>query len=501
MLNNAKHHYDMVRERRSEHRDDLITQDIEMTSDVNHADIAFACNSWMEFTYPEMTVTVSNPWVQIWKGGIRPLYDTRNDARHLRRRRGEVDGNDGRRADPKDYFQFVYMNRVDVYAQRMLDASRTFYGYSADVMLKSEKGWMVMVRTYPRHPLWEETNESQAAVDAVGPVSRPTGSSRKPSNTARTSSSHREGPEATPYLPNAIFYDAIRTSGRMTTGFRSRRSTMTTSTCATSSCRGRKSSGTAIRCGRRGTSSTASRPKTRHRVHSQWSVNDWVQIYESNFGDPYRMDKRTPGVGEHQLHINPQAAKDRGINDGDYVYVDGNPVDRPYRGWKPSDPYYKVARLMIRAKYNPAYPYHVTMAKHAPYVSTAEVGEGPRDPAGRTRHRGGHRLSVQLPVRGPAVLYPELADADAPDRLACRASTRLPGSSSGAIQIDHHAVNTAPKECLIRITKAEDGGIGARGPMGTGPDRLYAGPGERVHDQVAQRRTHQDQGVRTSRAT
>ena len=43
-----------------------------MTSDVNHDDIAFACNSWMEFTYPEMTVTVSNPWVQIWKGGIRP---------------------------------------------------------------------------------------------------------------------------------------------------------------------------------------------------------------------------------------------------------------------------------------------------------------------------------------------------------------------------------------------------------------------------------------------
>ena len=34
----------------------------------------------------------------------------------------------------------------------MLDASSTYYGYSADVMLKSEKGWMVMVRTYPRHP-------------------------------------------------------------------------------------------------------------------------------------------------------------------------------------------------------------------------------------------------------------------------------------------------------------------------------------------------------------
>ena len=45
----------------------------------------------------------------------------------------------------------------------------TCYGYSADVMLKSEKGWMVMCRTYPRHPLWEETNESKPQVDAVRP--------------------------------------------------------------------------------------------------------------------------------------------------------------------------------------------------------------------------------------------------------------------------------------------------------------------------------------------
>ena len=46
----------------------------------------------------------------------------------------------------------------------------------------------------------------------------------------------------------------------------------------------------------------------------------------------------------------------------------------------------------------------------------------------------------------------------------------LPGKHAVAwkfkwgFQIDHHGVNTTPKECLIRITKAEDGGIGARGP-------------------------------------
>ena len=142
VLNNAKHHYDMVRNV-DPNIEMIVTQDIEMTSDVNHADIAFACNSWMEFTYPEMTATVSNPWVQIWKGGIRPLYDTRNDADtfgavavKLTEMTGDV--------RIRQVFHFVYMNRVDVYVQRTLDASATCYGYSADVMLKSEKGWMVM---------------------------------------------------------------------------------------------------------------------------------------------------------------------------------------------------------------------------------------------------------------------------------------------------------------------------------------------------------------------
>ena len=145
---------------------------------------------------------------------------------------------------------------------------------------------------------------------------------------------HREGPEATPYLPNAIFTTNpyVRPDDY---GIPITAQHHDDKTCGISSCRGRKSSGTSNPLWEKGYQFYCVTPKTRHRVHSQWSVNDWVQIYESNFGDPYRMDKRTPGVGEHQLHINPQAAKDRGINDGDYVYVDGNPVDRPYRGWKP----------------------------------------------------------------------------------------------------------------------------------------------------------------------
>ena len=383
----------------------LITQDIEMTSDVNHDDIAFACNSWMEFTYPEMTVTVSNPWVQIWKGGIRPLYDTRNDLDTFAGVAAKLTRDDRRQADagllpvrlsePRGRLCAAHAGCL----QHLLRLQRRTYAEVGKGLDGHGAAPIRGIRSGKRRT-------SASPVDAVGPVSRPTGSSRRRSNTARTSSSTAKArrPRRTCRTRSS---PRIRTSGRMTTGFRSRRSTMTTSTCATSSCRGGKSSGTATRCGRRATSSTVSRPKTRHRVHSQWSVNDWVQIYESNFGDPYRMDKRTPGVGEHQLHINPQAAKDRGINDGDYVYVDGNPVDRPYRGWKPSGSVLQSRAVDDSGEVQPG----VSVPRHdgetRPVRGDGEVGQRPRDAAGRTRDCGGYRVSVQLPVRGAAVLYAE----------------------------------------------------------------------------------------------
>jgi nitrate reductase alpha subunit len=343
----------------------------------------------------------------------------------------------------------------------MLDASNTFYGYSADVMLKSEKGWMVMVRTYPRVPFWEETNESKPMWTRTG---RYENYRTEPEaiEYGENFISHREGTEATPYLPNAI----------MTTNPYVRPDDygipITAQHHDDKTVRNIKLPWQEIKrhanpLWEKGYQFYCVTPKTRHRVHSQWSVNDWVQIYESNFGDPYRMDKRTPGVGEHQLHINPQAAKDRGINDGDYVYVDGNPVDRPYRGWKPSDPYYKVARLMIRAKYNPAYPYHVTMSKHAPYVATPKSVKGHETrPDGRaiavdTGYQSNFRYGAQQSFTRNWLMPMHQTDS-------------LPGKHAIAwkfkwgYQVDHHAINTVPKECLIRITKAEDGGIGARGP-------------------------------------
>ena len=255
ILNNAKHHYDMVKNV-DPNIEMIVTQDIEMTSDVNHADVAFACNSWMEFTYPEMTGTVSNPWVQIWKGGIRPLYDTRNDADTFAGVAAKLAEMTGDAAVPWRVPLRLHEPRRCLSAADAGCQRSTCYGYSADVMLKSEKGWMVMCRTYPRHPLWEETNESKPQWTRSGRIE-----------------TYRIEPEAIEYGENFIvtpgrpgvysvsaecdFLEQSVTFGRTITGFRSPRSTMMTSTCGTSSCRGRKSSGIRTHCGRRATSSTA----------------------------------------------------------------------------------------------------------------------------------------------------------------------------------------------------------------------------------------------------
>jgi nitrate reductase alpha subunit len=202
-------------------------------------------------------------------------------------------------------------------------------------------------------------------------------------------------------------------------------------------------------------------PKSRHRVHSLWSNVDWHQIWDSNFGDPYRMDKRAPGVGEHQIHMNPQAAKNLGLNDGDYVYVDANPADRPYVGAKPDDPFYKVARLMLRVKFNSAYPYNIVMMKHGTYIATEKSVKAHEtrpdkravtDNNYQANFRYGSQQSVTRNWHMPM---------HQTDTLFHKAKVFMSFIFGG--EADNHAVNTVPKETLVRITKAEDGGMGGKG--------------------------------------
>ncbi len=70
LLNNAKHHYEMIKNV-NPNIELIITMDIEMTSTVEYADFALAANSWAEFEMHEITASCSNPFLQIWKAASR----------------------------------------------------------------------------------------------------------------------------------------------------------------------------------------------------------------------------------------------------------------------------------------------------------------------------------------------------------------------------------------------------------------------------------------------
>ena len=462
LINNAKHVYEMLKNVNPK-VEMIVSTDIEMTASIEYADIALPANSWPEFETLEVTSSCSNPFLQIWKGGIKPVYGTKDDVMILAgvaAKLGEL-LQDARFAD---HWKFALEGRPEIYIQRLLDSSTTTAGYKLDEIMAGKFGEpgaaLMLFRTYPRVPFWEQVHD-------YVPFYTPTGRIQAYNDESEVIEYgenfivHREGPEATPYLPNVIVssnpyirpddygipLDAMGWDER---------------TVRNVKMPWREVKVTSNPLWAKGYHFYLLTPKTRHKVHSSWSVCDWNIIWDSNFGDPYRMDKRMPGVGEHQLHINPQAAKDLGINDGDYAYVDANPADRPYIGWKPSDPFYKVSRLMLRVKFNPAYPYHCAMIKHSGFIATEKsVKAHETRPDGRalsedTGYQSNFRYgSQQSCTRDWSMPMHQL------DTLFHKQKTSMSFIFGG--EADNHAVNTVPKETLVKITKAEDGGLGGIG--------------------------------------
>jgi nitrate reductase alpha subunit len=470
LLNNAKHHYEMIKNV-NPNIELIISVDIEMTASVEYADFALAANSWAEFETHEITASCSNPFLQIWKGGIKPLYDTRDDSRILAELAAALGDQleDGRF---RDYWKFLLEGKPEIYIQRLLDSSLTTSGYRFEDIMAGKYGEpgaaLMLFRTYPRIPFWEQINDSIPFYTDTGRLNAYC-DIPEAIEYGENIISHRESPEATPFLPNVIVstsrflrpddygipLDAMgweeRTVRNVAMSWENVKQTQN----------GLWADGFQFFC---------FTPKTRHRVHSSWSTVDWTIILDSNFGDPYRMDKRLPGPGDHQLHMHPQAAKDLGIEDGDYVYVDANPADRPYIGWKPDDPFYKVARLMLRVKYNPAYPYHIVMLKHGPFMATEKsVLAHETRPDGLAKSAGtGYMANLRYGSQ-QSLTRDWSMPMHQTDTLFHKQKTGMQFIFGG--EADNHALNTVPKETLVKITKAEDGGLGGKGawePVKTG---------------------------------
>jgi nitrate reductase alpha subunit len=462
LINNAKWAYEMIKNV-NPNIEMIVSIDIQMTASIEYADLALPANSWLEFEDLEVTGSCSNPFLQIWKGGIPPVFDSKDDlailagiARGLAKATGDTRFT--------DYFKFEYEGRRSVYLQRLLDTSTTTAGYKlADIMAGKygpPGGALFLFRTYPRIPFYEQIKYSEPFHTDTGRL-HAYADINEAIEYGENFIVHREGPEATPYLPNVIVssnplirpedygipLDAQHWDERTIRNVKMPWSQVKT---------------TKNFLWEKGFQFYCLTPKTRHRVHSGWSNVDWHMLYDSNFGDPYRLDKRAPSVGEHQLHINPQAARDLGINDGDYVYIDANPADRPYLGAKPDEFFYRVSRCMLRVKYNHAYPYNIVMMKHAPFIATEKsVRAHETRPDGRalsenTGYQANLRYGSQQSITRNWHMPMHQTDS-----LFHKAKASMSFIFGG--EADNHALNTVPKETLVRVTKAEDGGMGGVG--------------------------------------
>lgn len=455
-LNNSKWAYEMIKNVEP-FVELIICQEIELTASCEYSDIVLPASTWMEFENMEMTASCSHPFLEIWKGGIPPVYNTKDDMEIIAgvaKKLGELT-KDNRFIS---YWKFAHEKKPEVYIQRILDASVTTRGYKVNDILNNSGSAIMNYRTTPRLPFYEQVHDSI-------PFYTPTGRLQVYNDESEVIEYgenfivHREGPEATPYLPNVIVStnpyirpddygipkDSINPDHRqirnIKMGWNEVKKTKNplwkdgfTFYCLT--------------------------PKTRHKVHSQWSICDWNLIWDSQFGDPFREDKRTPGVGEQYLNMNPKAARDLGVQDGDYVFVDANNLDRPYKGCNKTcskkDPFYKVSRLLIRVKYNPAYSYNVAMIRHSGFMATPSSIKGhetrkDKRAVGPSGYQATFRFGSQQSLTRSWLMPLHQLDS-----LFHKKEGEM--KFIFGYEADNHAVNTVPKETLVKITKAGRGG-------------------------------------------
>jgi nitrate reductase alpha subunit len=340
----------------------------------------------------------------------------------------------------------------------------------------------MLFRTYPRVPFWEQIHDSIPFYTDSG---RLAGYCDLPEaiEFGENLIVHREAIEATPYLPNVIVstspfvrpvdfgipQDTIDPDLRQIRNIKMPWSEV------------KKTVNPLWQQGYRFFCST---PKSRHSTHSSWSTVDWHWIWSDNFGDPHRTDKRAPGVADRQIQINPAAAEALGLKEGDYVYVDANEVDRPYIGWKDdTGPRHKAFRCLVRVIVNGGLPFNFSIMKHTGWIATErsvkahETRSDGRALAAETGYQASYRYGSHQSITRNWMMPMHQTDT------LFHKKTGSMGFTFG-FDVDNHAINTVPKETLVRITKAEDGGLGGKGvwkPATTGYGPSGASPQNQLY--------------------
>jgi len=447
------------------------------------ADVVFAVDSWAELKYPDMTASVTNPFLNIFPRTPLPrIFETRGDIEVLAlvgHKMAELTG-DRRFAD---CWKFVDEKRVEVYMQRIVEASCNTKGFEVDDLeAKAKEGIpaVMMNRTSPKAVGFEQVNDSRPWYTKTGRLEF----YREEDEFIAAGENlpvHREPVDSTFYEPNVIVsgkHDALRPEGPEVYGV------------------ARDDLSCETRCGRNVVKTWAETkasphplakdgyrfvfhtPKYRHGAHTLPVDTDMIAVLFGPFGDIYRRDKRMPFVSEGYVDINPEDARGLGIEDGDYVWIDSDPSDRPFRGWQQNAKDYEFARLIARARYYPGTPRGVTRMWFNMYGSTPGSVEGhktrqdglAKNP--RTNYQALFRSgSHQSATRGwlkPTWMTDSLVRKD------------FFGQTIGkGFLPDVHCPTGAPRESIVKISKAEPGGLEGKGlwrPAAEGLRPRYESP-------------------------
>jgi len=466
VIGNIKWHFDVVHNTLPK-VECIAFSDWWWTGSCEYSDVVYGVDSWAEAKVPDFTASCTNPFLQVFpRTPLARLFDTRPDVEILAgvaKALGKLT-NDERFVHA---FKFIHEGKPEVYLQRILDGSPPTRGYRIEELERSCAAGtpaLMMTRTYPRTTGWEQSHEAKPWFTRSGRLEFYRGEPEWVES-GENLPVYREPVDSTFYEPNVLVarpHPAIRATPPESYGL------------------DRSDQRAAVRQVRHvvmpwaevqktrhplaasGCSFIYHTPKYRHGVHTTPADTDMVAVFLGPFGDLMRHDARMPFVTEGYVDINPRDARELGIEDGDYVWIDGDPAERPFRGWQKDPAFAEVARVILRARYYPGTPRGVLRTFHNMYGSTIGSVKGTKvRPDGLAKspttgyqsmyRRGSHQSATRAWLK-PTLMTETLARRDAYGQVI--------GKGFAA---DIHCTTGAPREAFVRITKAEDGGVGGVG--------------------------------------
>lgn len=466
VIGNIKWHFDVVNNTLPK-VEFIAFADWWWTGSCEYADLVFAVDSWAEFKQPDMTASCTNPFLQVYpRTPLHRIFDTRSDIEIIA---GVAKALSDITDDPRmeQMWKFVYEENVAVYLQRIIDHSAALKGYHIhELEKKAEAGIPALMnnRTYPRVSSFEQSRDEKPwhTKSARLEFYRP---EKEFIDSGENMIVYREPIDSTFYEPNVIVahpHEAIRPKAPEAYGLdssdisveaRQVRNVMKTPEELLKTEHPLKS---------KNFTHIYHTPKYRHGAHTTPVDTDFTGVWFGPFGDIYRHDKRLPAVTEGYVDLNPLDCKELGIEDGDYVYIDADPTDRPYRNWKKGTEDYKVGRLLLRARYYPGTPRGVARTWHNMYgatIGSVRGHESRKDGLAKnpeTHYQamfryGSHQSATRAWLK-PTLMTDTLVRKD------------MFGQTIGkGFEPDIHCPVGAPREAFVKISKAEDGGLSGKG--------------------------------------